>query len=994
MFGKENNGFKLINVIPLEEYKSTGIYLIHEETGLEVFHVYNDDDENLFSFMFKTLPNDDTGVFHILEHTVLCGSKNFPLKDPFKQLSKQSVNTFLNAMTSNDSTMYPAASISEEDYFNLMSVYADAVFNPILNKNSFMQEGHHLELDNDGNPTISGVVYNEMKGAMSSVNRIKHKEITKTLFANTPYQYESGGDPNAIPSLTYEDFCDTYKKHYNPSNCRLFLYGNIPTAKQLNFLNKRILSKYKGKLNKITQQISPEIFNSPKYVNCQLPASNEDSVVINWRIDNITDSYSEVSLKFLVLLLLGNEGSPLYEKLINSGLGKDIYLNYYAKHNSCVISVGFTGTDIKDSKKIEKLILDTIENLATDGIDNNHIEIAQNSIEFINRQITREQCQYPIAIMRKVFSSWLWDRSPADYLNDIQAFSQIRKKIKETNGKWIQDLLKNVLLDNPNRSCVSFESSDDYDVKYKEKEALNIKNAVATLGIEANTKIKQINKQLLDYQKREDSEKLKNLIPRINIKDLKPNMRIYPIAEKMINNVNFIGLEQETKGIVYLKVYYPIDVLPAEDIVFLSFFGSLYTSFGFSNENWIDSSIRAGKVSNIFMSSIRDFSLSMDTLKKLGIDSLSDKEIKDYLYKYDKILGRHTLCYKMAFLEENLQEAIKVMFDCINTSDFTDIERLKILYDEYKIEFLESLVQNASQYVSKRATCKNSRYDAIDEITDGLSQINLINLLDSMTSEEIVKKMQEIHSKFINSGAYVAVIGQKHNIDKVEAVITDYIKDYPIIKAPLQIDNEEFYKLTTLPGQEKEESSSQTELIKLNTRAGYTSLAFNLQNFKKSPEVLYLINKYLSDGVLWDKIRVNNGAYGAWVTYTDQDCIIFSSYRDPNPIKSKDLFYESIKEALNIQITQKDVDMIKTSRFGKLNAPMSPLNKGITQLIRRLTCITNEDIKNNWKIFFEVTSEDIKETLKLYEESFKDTKTAVIFNKFEENGRKIITLGL
>ncbi|MEA1910296.1 MAG: insulinase family protein, partial [Spirochaetota bacterium] len=392
--GDSIHGFTLTSVSDLKEYKGKGYTFKHNKTGLELFHLHNDDTENLFSFSFKTPAYDNSGVAHILEHSVLSGSEKYPVKDPFMSLMKGSMNTFLNAMTYPEKTVYPAASPVEKDYFNMMSVYADAVFFPLLKKEVFHQEGHRLEFDEDGNLKIVGIVFNEMKGAYSDHDSIVGEWCYRSLLPDTQYCYDSGGEPEAIPDLSYEQFKKYHETYYHPSNCKVFLYGNIPSEKQLGFLDEKFLNTFEFK--EVNTEIREQIrWEKPSFMELTSPLTeNEDprgksTIAVNWLMNSIGNPLDLLSLEVLSEILLSNTGSPLYKSIIDSGLGEDIspVSGLETDVRELIFSVGIRGTDPDKKEPFEKLIENEFKKLVEKGLPSDTVKGALKRVEFRNREI-------------------------------------------------------------------------------------------------------------------------------------------------------------------------------------------------------------------------------------------------------------------------------------------------------------------------------------------------------------------------------------------------------------------------------------------------------------------------------------------------------------------------------------------------------------------------------------------------------------------------------
>ena len=450
--GDEVYGFRVKSVQTLSEYDAVSVRLLHIDTMMDVLHIIADDPENLFAFIFRTPPKDDTGVAHIVEHAVLAGSQRFPVKEPFVHLLKGSMNTFLNAFTFPDKTAYPASSLVEKDFYNLMSVYGDAVFHPLMRKETFFQEAYHYEFVDPGDTKkglrLVGVVYNEMKGAYADHDSIVGRISYQSLFPNTVYGLDSGGDPTSIPDLAYENFLDFQRQYYHPSNCRMFLYGNIPTEKHLRFLQNQYLHTF-SQAN-VQSEIEEQMrWNAPKTVKKSFPIQKEDqiehktSVVLNWLTVSISEHLQVHTLQILSEILIGNAGSPLRKALVESGLGEDISpaSGLETELKEVVFSIGLRGTEVDHVGAIEELVLRTLTKLRKDGIDEKTLQAAIHKVEFRNREITGGGAPYGLRVMRRAIRGWLHGLAPEDTLRTVNWMDQL-KEICSNDSKYLPNCIQ------------------------------------------------------------------------------------------------------------------------------------------------------------------------------------------------------------------------------------------------------------------------------------------------------------------------------------------------------------------------------------------------------------------------------------------------------------------------------------------------------------------------------------------------------------------------
>ena len=463
--GEQYKGFRVLDVVDVEDCEAKGIHLKHEKTGLEVFHLLNEDEENLFAFAFKTPTFNSTGVAHVIEHSVLCGSKKYPVRDSFIRLENQSVNTYLNAYTASDHTVYPASSTVRADYFNLMSVYADAVFFPLLKPEIFLQECHHLEFDSKGKPSIQGVVYNEMKGVFSSYESVAGNEIEKVVDVGTQYIHESGGDPLQISSLTYQDFCAYHKKYYCAANCFVFLYGNISTKEQLDFLDKNILSKIKSSGRKAVYPKPDPNARIQSEVQTYGPADGKEkksTISCIWKIENGEKSRSEMEMELLFLnhLLWGNDGAPILKNLMASKLGEDIapQTGTLLSQEFCSVCCGLRGVEKKNAGKVRKVIYDTLKDISKNGLEPSELDRIFMRFEIANREKCRFGGPYSLTLLRRVLRSWRYGGKPWDLILFRSETEKLKKRI-QADPRCISDLINEYFLDNKKCSTVTVTPS-------------------------------------------------------------------------------------------------------------------------------------------------------------------------------------------------------------------------------------------------------------------------------------------------------------------------------------------------------------------------------------------------------------------------------------------------------------------------------------------------------------------------------------------------------
>ena len=1013
---KENeiyNGFKVLEITQVPEYNSTGIFLRHEKTGLEIFHMLNEDKENLFAFGFKTPSSDSKGTAHIIEHSVLCGSKNYPLKDPFIRLSNQSVKTFLNAMTFSDKTVYPASSINETDYFNLMAVYGDAVFFPLLTKETFMQEAHRLEFDKNGKLQFQGVVFNEMKGDYSSLSNVITTYLTESLFPDSSYHYDSGGNPTCIPDLTYEQFLEFHKFYYHPSNCKLFLYGNISTKKQLDFINEKFLSKgdfsstisSKEELNFEMDKLTfSKDFDKPKYVTKIGPmenASKLSNVVLAWKSVETLNQLESMELLVLFQILLGHDGSPLYREIIKSGLCQDVTMNSIQTSFRYLVSIlGVRG--VKKGKELvfEKFVLEQLKKIAKEGILQDNIESALMSVEFMHREITRGYGPYSLVLMRRAYRAWMNGGTPASFLSSNKVFEQVKENIK-TKERYLENLICKYLIDNKNRLCLTVLPDKNFNKKIEKTLQNKIKSICNKIPKKERNnffeQIKNDNQKLTEYQQLPESPELCNLIPHLSSKELSINVKKDSITRSKLLDVDIYENQATVNGIVYFDLCFPVDLLEPKDYKYLPFYASVLTDLGFDGNSWIESASLSAKYTGDLRVSLFSSSITPFLKEKANAINLENQDLQKAMYEFDANVNRNWLVIRMAMLEEKTSQAINMLFSLIKSVDFSDLDRIQDLLVEYKNDYDSSIIEMGHCYSITRASCKMNRSKCIDEIWNGLTQ--LFDLHSEAFAKENVSKLSEtlkrIHKVVSNSGFITHVTAEKSGLENVKSCLEKEIEQFPFykgkVKLPYLSSDSEFYALTDIQG-----NSEDSEFFVVSSQVGFMSKVFKSSPLGTKECVLEsLFAHWFSNKVLWEQLRTIGGCYGAFASVDIVENVFsLATYRDPNPIKSKEVLEFIFDNIEKWELDETEFDRIKTGCYSKEIQPRSPYGRANIEFIRSLCGITYESRLEKLSNLLNSSLTELVEVSKTICERSKDSKSVIIFSKTEENAGKIVDLHL
>lgn len=984
--GEIISGFRLETADNLPEFRAEGRFFKHEKTGCELYHFYNDDPENLFSFIFRTIPSDNTGVAHILEHTVLSGSEKFPLKDPFVQLLKSSMYTFLNAMTYPDKTVYPASSIVEADYFNLMSVYGNAVFFPLLKEEAFLQEGVRIQKTEDGGTTTynyGGVVYNEMKGNYSDHNSVLAEWSSRSLFPDTSYRFDSGGEPEEICNLTYEDFKAFHKKYYHPSNCRIFLYGNIDTEKQLAFIENNFLSDFKrgAKLDPVKMQknLSTPI-HMEKYSHSD-EGKGTTSITVNWLLGDGTDPLNALQQNILSELLIGSSGSPLYLDLINSKLGEDLspVSGSDTGMRQIMFSVGMRGIAAEKKDEFVNLLFSSLKKITEEGFDSSLVEGTLRLFEFSNREIKGGRPS-GLKFMGMCLRGWLHDNHPSETL----MFAPLIKKIREEVGKdekYFEKLLSKNLMANNHYSVIVVKPDNSCEIEENNKIDID-----PSLAEEITAKKIMFEK----YQAEKDLPEEIAKIPVLSLRNMpeKVNTIDYSVKDGLLLH------ECYTAGISYTTICYDISGLDNDLKILLPLFSRFIGETGLPGVPYYEVAKMANlKTGGFYMS------------PEAGADSN----------------GRYVEFFEVYFksLASGYGEATEFVFNLLKNGDLDDLARLKDVF----MENLNDLKAAAVSHGNYTAALYGSKGYALSmlrqEEWSGISQLFYLQSIDSgdkKNLEEISIKLKKIRNYILNTCKVVAALTTEKN---------DIENHFKILSSSL-----------FLPGR-KYETASDNSLkcflsftdnftsTKKATTEGKTAVDFIIApslvsyNFAAAPsaqigssEYVYekIVARMLETGFLWDKVRMDGGAYGVKASVNGSERIFsFSSYRDPCIEETQKIFTESLSFLSNL-CSKEGVESCSAlekaiiSSIGKEIRPIAPGSRGMLALKRAIYGITDELRQQNRNIILSTSVRDIEEAALRLSTSFENDSTRCVvagrdfLNKykqfFDTNGGQKIELKL
>lgn len=946
-------GYELVSSEELKDLQSLGFIFKHKKTGARVVVISNDDNNKVFSIGFKTPPTDSTGVPHIIEHSVLCGSKRFPAKDPFIELAKGSLNTFLNAMTYPDKTIYPVASCNDKDFQNLMHVYLDAVLYPNIYQREeiFMQEGWHYELEDKDSPLIyNGVVYNEMKGAFSSPESILFRLNSRSLYPDTSYATESGGDPDYITDLTYQDFLDFHKKFYHPSNSYIYLYGDMNVEEKLNFIDNEYLNHFDYlDVDAVIQEQKP--FDQLRVEEQSFPLSENENVAentylsYNVSIGKSTDKELVLAFQILETVLLSAPGAPLKQALIDAGIGKDI-LGYFENDiNQPYFTVIAKNSEEEKKEQFLQVIRSTLENLVKNGIDEKSLKAAINIFEFRYREA--DFGQFPKGLMYglQVLGTWLYDDTQVFnslYANDVIA----TLKAKLGTG-YFEELIRKYLLDNTHASVVVLKP--EVGLTKKKDEALKEKLATykASLSEEELNKIIEATKHLKQYQEEPSTKEELESIPLLNREDISKDAAPIVNAERNIDGVKLLHHNVYTNGIIYLKLLFRLNQVPKE---LTSYVGLLNTALGYINTK------KHGfmEFSNEVNMNTGGMSSGVTTFGKKGDNSHYEPAlIVDTKVLYDK-LG-------------NAFELIKEM---IHESIFDDPKRLLEIILELKSRLQMRITSQGHSAAIDRAFSYYSEEAYFSEQVKGIAYFKFIEDLAAnfeQKKEEIISNLQMLVKYiFRKENLLVSATVDEAGIE----LVADKVKDFSDTLYTDEITGSD-YKFTIKKLNEGFKTSSQVQYVA------------NVGNFYKAgfqyTGALKVLKTIMGYDYLWNNVRVKGGAYGCMCNFSGIDGnSYFVSYRDPNLKATKEVYERAYDYIKNFAADEREMTKYIIGTMSNIDVPLTPSGKGSRSLNCYMTGTKFEDIQRERDEILSVDVNKIRDLAQLVKAIVDENNFCVI----------------
>ncbi len=924
--------YTLIEEKNLPEVNGKGYVLSHNKTKARFLVIENDDDNKVFSVGFRTPPTNSKGIQHIVEHTVLCGSDKYPVKDPFVELAKGSLNTFLNAMTYPDKTVYPVASCNLKDYHNLMDVYLDAVFHPNIYKYEeiFKQEGWHYELESKDAPlTINGVVYNEMRGVYSSPDSCLTRAVTEGLYPDSIYGLDSGGDPEDIPTLTRDEYLDYHANYYHPSNSYIYLYGDKDFADELLYIDKDYLSGF-DYLYVPSEIKSVETFDAPKRSEAFYSLSDSedlrDNTFLSYNAVIKEAESAEISLAMDILtyVLLETPGAPLKEAIINAGICQDVEGSFENEMLDPFFSIVARNSNKESEEVFINLINETLNKIAGEGINKKALKAAITHFEFKHKEANAGRYPKGLLLGLSALSDWLYDDNRA-----LDTFSKdhIYKKLMEmVDTDYFENLIKRLILDNPHKAYVTFLPKHGMNKEKDEKLAKKLAEYKSTLSDDELEKIIEDTKLLKKYQEEPSPDEDLAKIPLLELADIDKKAREYKNEEYDVSGVKLVHHNIFTNGISYVRLCFDISDFTKEELSYASLLTELFEYVDTDNYSYSD---LASEVDTVTGGT--GYTLGGVTCIKCG-------------------RAKNNFSIKFKCFDDNVSDAFKLIEEIFFTSHITDKKRLKEIIAETKAGMKADMLEGGHLTSAQRAESYISTLFAKREYTEGIEYYRFIDDLDKNFDdkyEDIAKNLAFILKK----------IGRKKGLTVSATSYNDPVKalSESLMHFTDKLSDEELgeYQEFTL--------GSLNEGFRASSQVQYVATAGNFKeagfSYTGKLSVLHIIFAY---DYLWINVRVQGGAYGAMCSFGRSGISYLTSYRDPNLKNTYEIYKNAYKYVENFDADERDMLKYIIGTISRVDSPLTPSALGDASFLAYLSGITNEMVQKDRDEILSTTPADIR----------------------------------
>ncbi len=945
--------YELISTEDLKDINSKGYLLRHKKTGARVVCIENDDDNKVFYVGFRTPPEDSTGVPHIIEHSVLCGSRKYPAKDPFVELAKGSLNTFLNAMTYPDKTVYPVASCNDQDFRNLCDVYLDAVFHPNIysREEIFKQEGWHYELDDaDGDITINGVVYSEMKGAFSSPDDMLSRAILDSLFPDTCYGVESGGDPDVIPTLTYEQFLDFHRRYYHPSNSYIYLYGNVDFAERLDYIDREYLSEYE----RLDIDSSPKLqsaFISVNDVTREYPVTNDEGdrgntyMSYNAVLSTSLDEKLYIAFQILDYVLISSPGAVLKQALLDSGICKDVQSEFENGVYQPYYSVIIKNSDIENKEKFIKTVRDVLEDVVQNGFDRKALEAGLNINEFQFREA--DYGHYPKGLMYGLtaLDSWLYDDpAPFIHIKALDTFAYLRQQI---GTDYYENLVRKYLLDNTHISYVSLVPVKGLTGRKDQELAERMRDLRESMSEDMIMELCESTKALHAYQEEEDTEEVLKCIPLLEISDIRKEAEGFVNDKSVIDGCDVLYHELFTNGIGYLNIAFDLDKVPDDLIYYVGILKAVLGMVNTANHTYADLANDIYLNTGGIAPGTGIYTNVNDPARYLALF-----EIKARIF-YDKL----------PFAFDTIEEIIY-------TSDFTDRKRMYDLICMLKSRISASMMSSGHMFALHRALSGITAQDMLAEKIGGIEFYRFVEELE----HDFDGRFDEFADNLKKTSA---LIFTRENIRLIDYTAEGSERKHFADRVSGFVGNAPDTRNTAVPVSFTKKKVS--EGFRTSAKVQYVAKAGTYLDkdlpYTGALKVLKVIMGY---DYLWNQVRVVGGAYGCFSAFTKGGKVAFSSYRDPNLSRTLEVYDNAVQYIDEFDAGERDMTKYIIGTVSDLDFPLTPSAKGARSREAILTGDCIENVQRERDEILGCTSADIRGLRKYIEKARADECICVL----------------
>ena len=957
--GEQLHGFEVKAVTPIDELRAVTIELAHQHSGARLLHLYTEDTENLFSINFPTPPSDDTGVPHILEHAVLAGSHKFPVKEPFFEMIKMSMATFINAMTSADFTCYPVSSNVKKDLFNLAEVYFDAVFHPLLTENTFKREGHHLAPVDPEDPTgdlkITGIVYNEMKGAFSDPEARLYRSMSNKLLPDTLYACESGGDPVAIPDLTYAQLKGFHETYYHPSNGYFILYGDIPTRDYLAFLADRLDKIPKNAKSAELRPLRPEVTHQPKWatprtvndtypVGADEPLTEKTYLMLSWLIGDATNPEEVILGQILSLILVGNEAAPLRKAIIDSKLGTDIaFASASSIGPAATFYIALKGSEADRVEAFTQLVTDTLRQVADSEIDSEKVEAAFQQLTYHYQEVVS---MFPLRMLYGVINGWIYEK-------DSNTFLKIRKTFTDVHQQWLEnpsifnDFIRENFIENPHRLTNILSPDREMQAKMDAELADRMKVTRAQLTDEEVQRIAADAAELERLNGVPNSPEALAKLPQLQVSDLPEKPKHIPTTVEKVGEQVLLRNDVFANGINYLVLNFDLQGLPQHLWSYIPRYADAISKLGAADMSYEEMAQRTSSVTGGIGCSPWFSTHALDPNRSM-----------------------QSLSFRLKALDGKIDAALDVLHDLLFAVNPRDTERLRDVLTQAVAEYQTEMIHDGSSTAVHHASRGLSSNAHLAELIYGLPQLRtsetLLNGFDELNTD-LMGHIEGVRDFFLTRGRVTASFtGSDTAFETTRTKLGEWLdamRDEPIISESIA-----FQRFDTPP----------REGLAGPIQVAHCAHVMPAPHYSHPDSTLLTIGAHLIrlDYIL-SEIRFKGNAYGAGFSYNPYDAVLRqSSYRDPHVARTINVFEQTVDYVKQVEWAQVDIDraIIATAKDGE--KPIRPSQAASSALSQHLVGQTREMREERYAQLRRATPAEVKRALlQLLEEN--GTKAAV-----------------